>query len=372
MGSLTSAITVSFTLAFTVFGLILLITSKQSKAVHFGKALLASLVVFVATFAFIASKDAFVQVDYGTVAVVTEFGKIVGVFNPGLHMKKPFVQHTVVYRTQEIVYETSANPKESKADYRDYAVDTATSDGQQITVRYTVRFRINPDKVIEVARNLGPEDRVVEKVVKAYSRVRVRNILKEFEASQLYSGNVEEAQKKIADKLRDDFAKNGLELTFFGLRSIHFTDEYKQAVEQKQIEAENVITKKHLAEQAEYEKQRTITQAQAEAERAKLERIGVAEGEAEAIRVKAKAEADAIKIKAQAQAEANKIIAQSLTPELLQWQSILSWNGQFPTVVGGNGQFILPSDIFRVRGGSVSPPTPTPSPTPAPSPTPSK
>ena len=365
MNSMMGALGASFTLAIVVFGLIMLITSKQSKALHLGKSLLAALIVFAATFGFIAMKDAFVQVQYGTVAVVTEFGKIVGVFNPGLHMKKPFIQDVVVYRTQEIVYETSANPEDSRADYRDYAVDTATSDGQQITVRYTVRFRIIPEKAIEVARNLGPEDRVVEKIVKAYSRVRVRNILKEFEASQLYSGNVEAAQEKITEQLKKDFSKNGIELTFFGLRSIHFTDEYKQAVEQKQIEAENVITKKHLAEQAEYEKQRTITQAQAQAERSKLEKIGVAEGEAEAIRVKAKAEADAIKIKAEAQAQANKIIAQSLTPELLQWQSILMWNGRFPTVVGGSGQFILPSDIFAPRNSESA--TPTPTPTPAPS-----
>ena len=303
--------------------------------------LISALLVFLAA----AVMDSFTQVQYGTVAVVTQFGRVVGVFKPGLNWKIPFIQDTIIYRTQEIIYETSEHPESSAADYRDYEVDTATSDGQQIRARYTVRFSIDPDKAASIAEHLGPEDRVVEKVVKAASRVHVRNILKRHTASELYSGDVEAAQAEIAERLRGEFERNGLTLSFFGLRSIQFTEEYKTAVEQKQIEAENIITKQNLAKQAEYEKQRTITQAQAEAERQRLERIGIAQGEAEAIRIKAQAEADAIKLKAQAQAEANRLIAASLTQDMIRWQAIQSWDGSYPMVLG-SGQFILPGDLF--------------------------
>ena len=298
--------------------------------------------------------DSIVQIEAGTVGVVKRFGNIVGVFNPGLNFKLPFVDEVVIYRTQEIVYETSANPEYSRADYRDYEVDTATADGQQITARYTVRFRILPERAPDILRNLGTEEEVVEKVVKASSRVHVRNILKRYEARELYSGNVEKAQNEIASRLREDFEKAGLELTFFGLRSIQFTDEYKQAVERKQIEAENVITKQHLAEQAKYEKERAITQAQAEAERQRLERIGIAQGEAEALKLRAQAEAEAIRIKAEAQAKANLLIGRSLNDALLRWEAIRMWNGQYPLVVGGNYPFILPGDLFTRSGITVT------------------
>ncbi len=330
--------------------------------------LMAFLVIFGGIVGLSALADSIVQIEAGTVGVVKRFGQIVGVFNPGLNFKVPFIDQVVIYRTQEIVYETSENPAESRADYRDYEVDTATADGQQIRARYTVRFRIRPERAPDILRNLGTEREVVEKVVKASSRVHVRNILKRYEANELYSGNVEKAQSEIAERLRADFEKAGLELTFFGLRSIQFTDEYKQAVERKQIEAENVITKQHLAEQAKYEKQRTIIQAEAEAERQRLERIGIARGEAEAVKLRAEAEAEAIRIKAQAQAEANRIIAESLTQMLIAWQAIQAWNGQYPLVVGGNQQFILPGDLF-LRPSEVYT-TPTPIPTPIPSPTP--
>ncbi len=106
-------------------------------------------------------------------------------------------------------------------------------------------------------------------------------------------------------------------------------------MEQKQIEKENIATKENLAKQAEFEKQRTITQAEGEAERQKLERIGMAEGEAEAIRVKAIADAEATRIKAQAQAEANTLIAESLDPNVINWQAIQNWSGNYPLVMGG-------------------------------------
>lgn len=349
MGKLISALLFSLVVGGGIIALVAGATGRRSpRGPAWHNSFLAGLIAFLAVFGTLAALDSFTQVQYGTVAVVTQFGAVKGVFKPGLNWKIPFIQSTIVYRTQEIVYET-VDPTEmelSQADYRDSEVDTATSDGQQIRARYTVRFFIEPDRATDIAQKLGPEDRVVEKVVKATSRVHVRNILKRYAASQLYSGNVEAAQSEIEERLRSEFSKAGLELTFFGLRSIVFTDAYKEAVEKKQIEAENIKTKENLAKQAEFEKQRIITEAQAEAERQRLERTGIAQGEAEAIRLKAQAEADAIRLKAEAQAEANRKIAASLTPAMIQWQAVQSWNGSYPLVVGTAGQFILPGDLF--------------------------
>ena len=310
------------------------------------KAVGPAIIVFLLVFIIMALLNSYTVVEAGSVAVVKRLGKVVTVFEPGLHWKLPFIDTTIVYRTQEIVYETSDNPASSQADYTDFQVDTATSDGQQITARYTVRFRIKPQEAANIVNNLGTEQEVVEKVVKQNSRVWVRTLLRNYEASQLYSGDIREAQDAITQQLKQDFEEEGLELLFFGLRQIGFTEAYKQAVENKQIEAENIITKQNLARQAEFEKQRIITEAQAEAEKQRLERIGVAQGEAESIKLKAEAEAKATLVKAQAQAQANELIAKSLTPDVIRWQAVNQWSGQYPTVLGGSGQFILPGDLF--------------------------
>ncbi len=313
------------------------------------RVILVGLVVFLLVFGAMCLNDSVVQVEAGTVAVVKQFGDVWTVFEPGLNFKMPFIQEVVVYRTQEIIYETRAETEYSeggKGIYLDTEVDTATSDGQQIGVRFTVRFRIDGKRAAYILENLGTEQEVVEKVVKANARVRVRNILKRYEAASLYSGDVAVAEQAIEEQLRADYTKEGIELVFFGLRSIQFTDEYKKAVEEKQIEAERIKTRENQAKQAEFAKQQTIIEAEAEAERQRLERIGVAQGEAEAIKLQAEADAAAILIKAQAQADANKLIAGSLTPQIIAWQATLNWNGQYPVVLGGGGQYILPGDLF--------------------------
>jgi len=354
MGTIIAAILIAGVIGLLVSVLIGTATARRGKA-NYRSATIAGLVVAAAIFGIAALMGSFTQVEAGSVAVVKQFGRVVGVFQPGLNWKLPFIQETVRYRTQEILYETSEDPSHSNADYRDVEVDTATSDGQQIFARFTVRFRIDGTKAADIVNNLGTEEEVVEKVVKANSRVHVRNILKQFPASDLYSGNVERAQEDIAQRLGEDFQEEGLDLIFFGLRSIQFTEAYRNAVEQKQIEKENIATKENLAKQAEFEKQRTVTQAQAEAERQRLERIGVAQGEAESIRLRAQADAEAIRVKAEAQADANKAISASLDQDVINWQAIQNWSGNYPLVMGGSGNYILPGDLFTTSGSNATP-----------------
>lgn len=348
MGQLVVSLIIAFVVGLGVAALVIGARSRSGKPQP-SAGLVPGLIAFLLVFGVIAAINSYTIVQAGSVAVIKRLGEVRGVFEPGLNWKLPFFDQAIVYRTQEIVYETNDEPNQSRADYTDIAVDTATSDGQQITARYTVRFRINPQEAANIVNNLGTEQEVVEKLVKQNSRVWARTLLRRFTANQLYSGDIQEAQEAIAEQLTRDFAAEGLELVFFGLRQITFSDAYIDAVELKQIEAENIITKQNLAKQAEFEKQRVITAAQAEAERQRLERIGVAQGEAESIKLKAQAEAEATLVKARSQAEANKLISQSLTPEVINWQAVNHWSGNYPTVfsAGEGGQpIILPGNLF--------------------------
>ncbi|WKZ30924.1 MAG: SPFH domain-containing protein [Candidatus Dojkabacteria bacterium] len=174
--------------------------------------LFAVVVVGVAALAILNS--ATFSVQYGQVSILTRFGKIVGEpKEPGLHFKIPVVDEVVTYRTQKIVYETlSFTPYTgaSNSDYQDFAVDTNTKDGQQVSIRYTVRFSIDPDKIKDVANTLGTEEEVVEKIVKTDSRIWARQIARNYSAADLYTGNVDEVSQEIFDKLAPIFEDNGL------------------------------------------------------------------------------------------------------------------------------------------------------------------
>lgn len=218
--------------------------------------------------------DTLYTVKYGTIGVVTRFGQIVGEpVAPGLHVKIPFVDAVIIYRTQKIIYETLANPNEgaSNADYQDFPVDTTTKDGQQVSLRFSVRFSVDPTKVKAVAENLGTEEELVEKIVKTDARIWTRNIPRDFEAIDLYSGNIEEASVKIAEALGPRFEENGLIMDEFGIRSINFQSDYVDAVEQKQIEKEKVVTEQYIAQQEEFRKKATITKAEGDAAAQRLQ-----------------------------------------------------------------------------------------------------
>ena len=66
-----------------------------------------------------------------------------------------------------------------------------------------------------------------------------------------------------------------------------------------------------------------------------------AEAKAERDKIEADAEAYAIKTKADAEAEANTKIAKSLIPELIDYIFAQNWNGELPTVSGGDFSNIL-------------------------------
>lgn len=238
-------------------------------------------------------------VKAGTVQVVTRFGKVTGrLLHPGAHFLIPMAEGTIVYNTKKVTYEASNEPGRSRATYTDISVDTTTNDGQQIELNYTVRFSVDPTKAGWIANNIGIETDVVEKIVKTDTRIHARNIAREFNAADLYTGNISDVQKAIEEKLRPIFEDNGLFLDEFGIRSILFTPEYISAIEAKQIEKERVITEENIAKQEEFRKQARITSAEGQAEEQRLQRT-------------------------------------TLTDALLMKMWIEKWNGEVPSVVTG-------------------------------------
>jgi regulator of protease activity HflC (stomatin/prohibitin superfamily) len=210
--------------------------------------------------------QSFVVVQAGNVRVLTQFGRTVGVtFQPGIHLKAPFIQNTVNYSTRQVTYETSDFPETSQSNYPDFSVDTTSLDGQQITIKYTIRFAIDGKKAEWILNNIGTMDQLVEKVVKTEARSLSRNIPKKYSAAQLYSAGVFDVMQEIGDTLRPVFDKNGIIMDEFLLRKIDFTEQYFNVLEEKQIAEERIVVERNVLEQEKIKKEQVIIQAEAEA-----------------------------------------------------------------------------------------------------------
>lgn len=262
------------------------------------KTIITLVVIIIALIFFINTSVRVVQA--GGVHVLKRFGKVTGrVLYPGLNFITPFIDSTISYNTKKIIYETTAEARQgnSRADYIDFPVDTNTKDGQQVNIYYTVRFSVDPQKVTWIANNIGRVDDIVERIVKTESRIWIRNIPREFIAEQLYTGNVQEVQIRIEEKLKPVYAKNGILLDSVGIREIKFAEEYVKAIEAKQIEAVKIEAEKNKAEQAKFQKEARITQAEGQAREQELQRL-------------------------------------TITPQLIQKLWVEKWDGQLPSVMG--------------------------------------
>ena len=106
------------------------------------------------------------------------------------------------------------------------------------------------------------------------------------------------------------------------IEDMDFTDAFTNAVEAKQVAAQNKL-------QAEIEQARKIMEQEAAAQMAVIQ--------AEAAAQVAKTEADAKAYAGQKEAEANAALEKSITQELLDYYYILQWNGELPdTYVGSD------------------------------------
>ncbi len=231
--------------------------------------IIIGVVVFVVALLLILNSIVIVQA--GNVRVLTQFGRTIGrTYKPGLHVKVPFMQNTVNYSTRQVTYETSDNPETSHALYPDYAVDTTSSDGQQIKLKYTIRFSIDGKKAEWILNNIGTMDDLVEKVVKTEARSLSRNIPKKYTAAQLYSEQVFDVQEEIGSALEPIFTENGIILDEFLLRKIDFTEEYFNVLEEKQIAEERIVVEQNILEQEKIKKEQVIIQAEAEAKQIEI------------------------------------------------------------------------------------------------------
>ena len=293
-------------------------------------------------FAFIVFMSSYTQVQYGTVGMVTRFGRITQhIMMPGLNWKLPFIDKVIIYHTQEIVYTSETDPPADDPRtgvYYDFPTDTTTADGQQITVKYSVRFRIDPTQVTKIAMEIGDEEQIVAKVVKFHTRILARNIPKEYAALDLYAGNIQRVQEKFEEELSPVLSGKGVILEAFGLRKIDFREDYVQAIEQKQIEAENVTTEKNRAEQAKWKAQSAIEAAKGEAEAT----IENARGDAEEIKLLAAGNAEKIKLIAAAEAQSIELKGKMLQqyPEIIQLEFVTSLSNPEGNVSWG----IMPQD----------------------------
>ncbi len=210
----------------------------------------------------------------------------------------------------------------TKSDPGDSSVTFNSIEGAIINADLALAYSFEADKVPHLFAEFRASPDVL---THGFLKNEINNAFNR-SASKMKATDIFGEQKQV---LLDEVRSN-LNLTLgpkgfkFDLISFHGGLRVDQSV-QERINAVLAASQKAL------EAETKVKQSKAEAD----QQIEKARGEKEAAIAKAEGEARATELKAKTQAAANKLITESLTPQLIQWESLQKWNGTLPQVVGG-------------------------------------
>lgn len=270
------------------------------------------------------------SVPTGYTGIVTTFGKVEDyILDAGLHFKAPW---------QKVVKMDNRNQK-GTVDLMAFSQDI-----QQVDIRYTVNYQIEKENAQNIYRTIGVSyyDTVM------YPRIEeaVKSCVSKYTAETLL-----ECRNTLSDEiyeiLKEDLAQYNIVIISTSIENIDFSDAFTDAVEAKQVAAQNKL-------KAEIEQQQAIMEQTAAAERAVIE----ANAQAETAKIAAEADLEITKIQADAaeyagqkDAAVNKAIAGSMTDQLLYYYYIRAWDGKLPESYVSSDEFL---SIFQIPTGEQS------------------
>jgi prohibitin 1 len=234
------------------------------------------------------------RVGTGRVGVLTLFGRVTGeTLSEGIHVINPLKTVNELSVRSQTVKESASTP---------------SSEGLMMSLDTSLIYHLNPVRAAEVFQKLGPryEDVVVEPTL----RSAIREATSSHSANALYTGERDAVAKQIFDQLTGQLGARGMIVENVLLRDIQLPATLKQSIELKQ--------------QAEQEALAMNFRLQKETQEAQRKRI-----EAQGVR------------------DFQQIVAQGITPSLLEWKGIeatetLAKSPNTKVVVVGNPKNGLP------------------------------
>lgn len=258
-----------------------------SDAAAYGTALAASFVLIV-VWGIIFLMSSVRTVESGQVGIVYRFGQIVGKREEGVTFIWPWEDiKSADIKTQAIL------PEESCDNGHENCLSAFSKESQDVYIQPTLNISLNPEAVEELFRTVGPN--YLDRIVRPRMAQRVKEATVIYESTDI-APNREIIRQKVKQDLTKDLEPYSITVTDFLLTNIDFSPAFKASIEAKQ-----------LASQEALKEQENVAKARAIAEQ-KIE--------------EARGEAGRLRETAQGQADANRLVAQSITPEIIQMRLI--------------------------------------------------
>jgi len=269
----------------------------------------AAIVIIVIVVGALAT-GGFVRVPAGYRGVLLTFGKAEDrILQEGLNFKIPFVQTVALMNVQIQKAESTES--------------TATKDLQEVSTTVAVNFKLTPNAVNSIYRDLRSD--YVSRVIKPNIEESLKATTALYTAEELVTRRAV-VKSTFDDILEERISLFNIEVVSVSLTDFQFSPSFAAAIEAKVTAEQEALQAKNKLEQIRYEAQQQIIQAEAE----KNATIARSLGQARAKIIEANATAGAI-----------KLITSQMTPEYAQYLWLTQWNGKLPAVMGGESQGLM-------------------------------
>lgn len=234
------------------------------------------------------------SIPTGHVGVLTLFGRVTGdVLSEGIHLINPLKS------VQKLSIQTQSR-KES--------ANVPSNEGLILALDTSLLFRLDRNKAAEVYQTVGAD--YAEKIVEPTMRAAIRSATSAHSANALYTNARELVQQQIEKELKEQLAARGVIVEAVLLRDVQLPPMLKSSIEAKQQAEQDALRMSFILQ-------------------------------------KEKQEADRKRIEAQGIADFQKIVAQGISAQLLEWKGIeatekLAMSSTSKVVIIGNTKNGLP------------------------------
>lgn len=277
------------------------------------------------------------KIPAGYIGVVYNMsGGVTGeTLSQGFHIVAPTKKIT----TYSIGIEQSYLTAEDKGDSpRDESFNTPTADGKTLKVDLEFSYRFDPERVTNVFTQFKGQSgtEVKDSFIKPKMKAWTQEVTAKYPVTDVFGDKRQELNEALDVYLKGKFDPYGIIIDTVNFTDIS-TDAETQAAIQKKVNAQQELElakiEKQTAEvQANKDKEVALISAQKDKETAAIQ--------AEQAIIAAEGKAEAKRISAEAEAAANTMIAESLTPELIENNKIAKWKGDLPKVQGSDATIV--------------------------------
>ncbi|MEM9218081.1 MAG: prohibitin family protein [Cyanobacteria bacterium P01_F01_bin.150] len=192
----------------------------------------------------------------GQAGVLSFLGKAQdGALLEGIHFKAPLVTNVDYYDLTIQKFEVPA--------------ESATKDLQNLSARFAINFKLDPQKVVEIRRKQGTLQNLVAKVIAPQTQEAFKIAAARRTAEQAITQR-RDLKQDFDETLGRRLLKYDVDVVDTSVVDLKFSREFAKAVEDKQIAEQRAQRAVYVAEEAEQQAQADVNRAKGKAEAQRL------------------------------------------------------------------------------------------------------